>query len=325
MADTQELSVVESEKVFGLASRWLDSGPDRYHYHDAGSGVPIVLLHGSAVGVTAAANWYPNVPELSQVARVLAVDLLGYGFTEYAESTEVSLAGWVDQLVRFLDGLGIDRAVVVGNSLGGRIALEATVEHPERVAGLITMGSPGPAHRRSEVVKRHAAPALTREGIRAVMADMVCDPAVVWDDLVDFRYRLASTQAAQRRWTDAVAARDAAAVNCVDGTALTRFGMPVAVLHGREDKVVPLFNATDLATAIPRADMVVLSRCGHWVQIERRDTFNDVVRSMLARVGRWRRAARAGVPALEQALSCRSCEARRERQALRRPQIHQQP
>jgi 2-hydroxymuconate-semialdehyde hydrolase len=276
----------DSEKIFGLTSHWLDSGPDRYHYHDAGSGTPIVLLHGSAVGVTAAANWYANYPELSTVARVLAFDLLGYGFTEYADVTSVSLAGWVDQLVRFLDGLGIDRAVVVGNSLGGRIALEATVEHPERVAGLITMGSPGPAHKRSEVVKKHAAPALTREGIHKVMTDMVSDPTTVWDDLVDFRFRLARTETAQLRWKDAVAARDAAAVNLVDGDALTRFGMPTAVLHGREDKVVPLFNANDLATAIPRADLLVLSNCGHWVQIERKDTFNDTVRSMLARVER---------------------------------------
>jgi 2-hydroxymuconate-semialdehyde hydrolase len=283
MAHTQEFDVTHSETVFGLASRWLDSGPDRYHYHDEGTGVPIVLLHGSAIGVTAAANWYANVPRLSRTARVLAFDLLGYGFTEYADSTEVSLAGWVDQLVRFLDGLGIDRAVLVGNSLGGRIALEATVEHPERVAGLITMGSPGPAHRRTELVKKHAAPALTREGIRTVMTNMVCDPAVVWDDLVDFRYRLAITETSQRRWKEALAARDAAAVNCVDAAALTRFDMPAAVLHGREDKVVPSFNATDLATAIPGADLVVLSNCGHWVQIERRDTFNDLVRSMLTR------------------------------------------
>jgi 2-hydroxymuconate-semialdehyde hydrolase len=284
MPDLDELSTETSEELFGLKSRWLESGPDRYHYHDAGSGTPMLLLHGSAIGVTAAVNWYTNFADLSDSARVLAVDMLGYGFTDYAESTEVSLGGWVDQVIRFLDGLGIDRVLLVGNSLGGRVALETTVLHPERVAGLITMGSPGPNHRRSEVVKRHAAPALTRAGIYAVMSDMVADKSVIWDKLVDFRYQLAGTRVAQQHWAQAVPARDASALNTVDAEAITQFSMPATVFHGREDKVVPSFNAIDLAQAIPQADLVMLSNCGHWVQIERRTTFNAIVLATLERV-----------------------------------------
>lgn len=284
MPGFDEPSTEASEELFGLKSQWLESGPDRYHYHDAGTGTPMLLLHGSAVGVTAAVNWYANFADLAHSARILAVDLLGYGFTEYAESTEVTLAGWVDQVIRLLDGLGIDRVVLVGNSLGGRVALETSVLHPERVAGLITMGSPGPHHRRTEVVKGHATPVYTREGIYSVMTDMVNDPAVIWDKLVDFRYSLASTDAAQRRWPQTVSARDAAALNTVDADAITTFSMPATVFHGREDKVVPSFNAIDLANAIPRADLVMLNHCGHWVQIERRATFNAIVLATLARV-----------------------------------------
>ncbi|WP_405970527.1 alpha/beta fold hydrolase [Streptomyces sp. NBC_00988] len=275
-----------TEEVFELRSWWLESGTERIHYHDAGEGTPVVLLHGSAVGVSAAANWWLNIPVIADYARVVAPDLLGYGWTEYGRGCELGLTAWVEQVVRVLDGLGIGQAVLVGNSLGGRIALQTALDHPERVAGLVTMGSPGPGHRRTEVVKRHVAPSFSREGIRSVMEDMVVDPAVVSDALVDFRYRLATRPGGPQQWVDAVTARDAAAAVAVTEEALAKVELPALILHGRQDRVVGPENAAALAAGLPQADLAVLNRCGHWAQIERRDFFDELLRAFVTQVGR---------------------------------------
>src|SRR5262249_17733542 len=112
-------------------------------YLDAGSGPPVVLLHGSGPGVSAQANWQRNIGPLSKRFRVLAPDLVGFGATERPDDIVYSLRTWVDHVWSFLDALGIGRASIIGNSLGGRIALSMAAERPDRVAKMVLMGSPG--------------------------------------------------------------------------------------------------------------------------------------------------------------------------------------
>ena len=111
--------------------------------HDVGLGDPVLLLHGSGPGVTAWANWRLTIPELAKEHRVIAPDLVGFGYTERSPQTEYSLDYWVFHALGIMDSLGIKQFSVVGNSFGGAIALALATRYPSRVRRLVLMGSVG--------------------------------------------------------------------------------------------------------------------------------------------------------------------------------------
>ncbi|WP_405970512.1 alpha/beta hydrolase [Streptomyces sp. NBC_00988] len=272
-------------QVFDLASRWVTTGGQRIHYHEAGSGTPVVLLHGSAVGASAAANWWRTIPALADHARVLAPDLAGYGWTEAPDSGHYGLGAWSEQVGRFMDAVGVESAVLIGNSLGGRIGLQVALDQPDRVLGLVTMGSPGLNHRRTEVVGRHVAPTVTREGIARVMADLAADGYRIPDGLVEFRYRMASRPGAPERWAEVVKARDESVAQAgLTDEQVASVTVPALILHGMQDKVVTVADSLDTARALPNGDLMVFAHCGHWVQLEREDDFLAAVTRFLRRV-----------------------------------------
>ncbi|MGD0061960.1 MAG: alpha/beta fold hydrolase [Streptosporangiaceae bacterium] len=112
---------------------FISAGGISTHYHDVGAGEPVVLLHGSGPGVSAWANWQHTMPALARSARVLALDLVGYGATERPQDVRYSLRTWTDHVWAFLDAVGVDQVAVVGNSLGGRIALRLAADDSSRL------------------------------------------------------------------------------------------------------------------------------------------------------------------------------------------------
>jgi 2-hydroxy-6-oxo-octa-2,4-dienoate hydrolase len=122
---------------------YIDAGGIKTNYLEAGSGPPVVLVHGSGPGVSAYANWRLTIADLARHCRVYAPDMAGFGFSDKPTEAGYSMAGWVDQLVGFLDALGIERASLVGNSLGGGLGVRMAVEHPGRLDRLVLMGAMG--------------------------------------------------------------------------------------------------------------------------------------------------------------------------------------
>lgn len=115
------------------------------NYRDAGEGRGVLLVHGSGPGVSAWANWRGTIPHLSRTFRVLAPDVLGFGYTEAPKAPKYTVHRWCDHLTGFLDALGIDRVSVVGNSFGGALALHLAARQPERIERLVLLGSVGVA------------------------------------------------------------------------------------------------------------------------------------------------------------------------------------
>ena len=115
----------------------------RTNYHDqgAGKGSPVLLIHGSGPGVTAWANWRLTMPALATNFRVLAPDMVGFGYTERPAGVQYNMENWVSHILGFMDALGIEKAHVVGNSFGGGLALALAIRAPQRVDRLVLMGS----------------------------------------------------------------------------------------------------------------------------------------------------------------------------------------
>jgi 2-hydroxymuconate-semialdehyde hydrolase len=270
------------EAFFGLESRWLETAEgERTHFHDLGAGTPVVFLHGSGAGVSAAANWWLNLPSIGTRARTIALDMIGFGQTVVGDSPVYGVRAWGAHVLRLLDGLGIERAWLVGNSLGGWVALQLAIDHPERVLGVISMGTGGAA-RKTAALASHAAPDISIDGIRAVLEDFVVDSTLVTDELVEARYVAAQVIDAQERFAAVIDARERDRRDLpLDEDALKKLPMPVLLIHGREDSVIPPERSWRLSQLIPDVEMHLFSHCGHWSQVECADRFNTVVMDYL--------------------------------------------
>ncbi|MCT1436675.1 alpha/beta fold hydrolase [Brachybacterium paraconglomeratum] len=283
MTTTTAVPDYRTDAYFGLEDRWLPTAPDELtHYHELGEGQPILFLHGSGTGVTAAANWWLNLPELSAHGRCIAIDSIGYGQTVVAPDTEYGIRAWVEHAVRVLDALGIEKTWLVGNSLGGWVAFQFAIDHPERLHGIVSMGTGGA--KLTAALKGHSDPDLSLQGVRSTLERFVTDTSLITDELVRVRYESALNDTASDRLAQVVAARDRDRTELpLDFEVLSRLEIPVLLIHGVQDHVIPVQRTFDLVTTIPTADAAIFHRCGHWSQVERADDFNRLVGDFLDR------------------------------------------
>jgi pimeloyl-ACP methyl ester carboxylesterase len=269
------------------AGRTIDAGGILTHYHDAGTGDPVLLLHGSGPGVSAWANWQHNIPALAQQYRVIAPDLVGFGYTQRPADVYYSLKTWVDHVWAFLDALGIEKASLVGNSLGGRIGLDMARQHPERLERLVLMGAPGVGMTLTPGLKALREYQPSTENMRSMLLDcFAVDPAIITDDLVRERYEASVAPGAFEAYRDMFfSGRHAGSELGITEEQARAVSTRALLIHGREDKVVPVDVAWNMVRLLPDADLAVFARCGHWTQIERADDFNRLVGGFLAAPG----------------------------------------
>ncbi|WP_120005633.1 alpha/beta fold hydrolase [Nesterenkonia muleiensis] len=270
-----------TDSFFGLEDQWVETAPGELtHYHELGEGTPVLFLHGSGTGVTAAANWWLNLSELSKTGRCIAIDSIGYGQSITAEGTEYGIKEWVRHAVRVLDALGIEKTWIVGNSLGGWLAFQFAIDYPERLLGIVSMGTGGA--KLTGALKGHANPTLTEEGVRDTLELFVVDKSLVTDELVRLRHASALNDTASDRLKDVVAARDRDRTELpLDFEKLAALDIPVLLIHGVQDKVIPVSRTWDLLNVVPHADAHIFSQCGHWSQVERAEDFNRLIADYL--------------------------------------------
>lgn len=252
----------------------------RTNYLEAGSGEDVVLIHGSGPGVTSYANWRLVIPALGENFHIVAPDMVGFGFSDRPRGVTYSLDTWADQVVGVMDVLGIQKAHLVGNSFGGSIALRIATLHPDRVNKLVLMGSMGVSFPITEGLDKVWGYDGTFEDMRKVTDYFAYSRELVTDELARVRYE-ASIQpgfqesfssmfpAPRQRWVDAMSTPE---------QEIQALQHRTLIVHGREDRVIPVSNSYRLEELLDNADLVVFSHCGHWSMIERTADFNRIVR-----------------------------------------------
>ena len=280
---TIEIPNYTTDEFFGLEDKWIETAEGELtHYHDLGEGTPILFLHGSGTGVTAAANWWLNLPQLSEHGRCIAIDSIGYGQTIAADDVEYGIKEWVRHAVRVLDALCIEKTWIVGNSLGGWLAFQFALDYPERLLGIVSMGTGGA--KLTKALKGHSNPNLSEERLRETLELFVVNKDLVTNDLVKLRYQSALNDTATDRLKEVVAARDRDRTELpLDFERLAKLDIPVLLIHGMQDHVIPVSRTWEILNTIPHADAHIFSQCGHWSQVERADEFNEVVSSYISR------------------------------------------
>ncbi len=270
-----------TDSFFGLEDKWLETAEGELtHYHEIGEGTPILFLHGSGTGVSAAANWWLNLPQIGEQARCIAIDSIGYGQTVVAPGTQYGIRAWVDHAIRVLDALNIEKTWLVGNSLGGWLAFQLALDYPERVLGIVSMGTGGA--KQTAALKAHANPELTLEGIKKTLSMFVVNKDLVTDELVKVRFEAAKNDYASDRLMEVVGARDRDRFEFpLDFEKMKDITVPVLLIHGVQDVVIPVSRTWDILNTVPHADAHIFSQCGHWSQVEKADEFNTVIKEYL--------------------------------------------
>jgi len=243
-------------RLSGVRSRQVQAGPYRLHYLEAGSGPPLLLVHGLASSATQ--DWGRLIAPLGRRFHVFAPDLPGFGESERPPGADYSIPMQVDAVRGFMDAVGLARARVAGLSMGGWIVCRLAGSYPERVerlvvadaAGMRPDGPPIPAEvllpqdvdgvRRLAAAVRHKAPV---------------PPSFVARDILERRRR--EEWVVRRALSSMAAGRD-----WLNGT-LGRADMPVLVVWGKHDALIPVAYARALAAEFPRAELKVLNGCGH--------------------------------------------------------------
>lgn len=262
----------------------IEVGGIRTNYHDLGAGFPLLMIHGSGPGVSGYVNWRTVMNALAEDCRVIIPDMVGFGFTDRPEDQAYNVDAWVEQAIGLLDALGIAQADIVGNSFGGALALKLAIRHPTRLRRIVLMGSAGIDFPITDGLEAVWGYEPSPANMRKLLDIFAFDRSLINDDLAQLRYQ-ASVQpgfqesfsamfpAPRQRWVRALAS---------DEAQIRAIPHEVLLVHGREDRVIPLESSVRLTAFIARAQLHVFGRCGHWTQIEQAARFTRLVRDFLS-------------------------------------------
>jgi len=248
----------------------------KVHYVDAGTGSPVILLHGLAddIGV-----WESVIPALAAKHRVIALDQIGFGRSD-KPLLSYRVTTFVDFLDGFLNQLKIDRASVVGNSLGGWVAADFALAHPDRVDRLVLCDAAGYA----AVVKNMNPRALSalrlasRDDIRYLGPLTFHDKRFYEDVDLAFKQRVTAgdSYTVKQVLESMVRGEDV-----LDGR-VSAIHKPTLILWGRDDKLIPLSFAERFHKEITGSRLEVIDNCGHMPHVECPEKFNTAVLQFLS-------------------------------------------
>lgn len=246
------------------------------HYLDEGAGEAVMFLHGSGPGASGHSNFKGNYPALVNAGyRCLIPDHIGYGFSDKPDDRDHPLEFFVECMIQTLDDAGVERCTLVGNSLGGAVALGMALEHPERVDKLILMAPGGLSelHEYQQMPGMQKVFAVFGSGepvTPAVMKDLFAtglmhDPAYATDELVAERMQIMQIMNGHVMATMQIP---------VLTERLGELQCPVLGFWGLNEKMMPENGIMAMAKNIHQLRLVLVSECGHWVMVEHEAMFN---------------------------------------------------
>ncbi len=254
------------------------------NYHEAGSGAPVILIHGSGPGVSAWANWRLAIPFLAERLHVFAYDQVGFGYSELPTQHVYGLGRWMEHLLSFMQAVGIKRAHLVGNSMGAAVALAAAVTHPEVVDRLVLMGPMGVRFPITEGLDAVWGYTPSISNMKRLLAIFTYDhDRFVTDELAELRYKASMRPGMQESFSSMFPQPRQCGVDALAAyeDRLHELRAPTLIVHGREDQVIPLISSQKLLHVLDNAQLHIFGHCGHWTQIEHPKAFNRLVRDFL--------------------------------------------
>jgi len=270
-------SALSAQQSAPVADKYATVYGAKIHYLEAGSGPVVILLHGLG-GDTS--NWAPTIGALAQRYRVIVPDQIGFGKSD-KPLMNYRVGTLVDFLAGFYKELKIDRAALVGNSLGGWTAAAFALAHPEKVDRLVLVDAAGfkPEANIDPRTFNILNPS-TRDDVRKILSMIFYNKAFTADAAVDvmFARRIAAGDGYTiQRFIDSVTHGD----DMLDGK-LSALKHQTLIVWGREDLLTPVAMGQRFKKEISNSELIVFEKCGHVPQIEKASEFNAAVLKFLA-------------------------------------------
>lgn len=259
------------------------------HYNDIGEGAEtVVMLHGSGPGASGWANFNRNIePLVTAGYRVILMDCPGWSKSDPIVCTGSRSDLNARALKGLLDGLGLDKVHIIGNSMGGHSAVAFALSNPARVGKLVLMGGgtggpsqfvPMPTEGIKLLQGLYREPTI--DNLKKMMAVFVFDSSSLTEEL--FQARLDNMLARRDHLENFVKSLAANPRQFPDfGPRLGEVTAPALVIWGRDDRFVPMDVGLRLIWGMPNAELHIFNRCGHWAQWEHADKFNRMVLDFL--------------------------------------------
>jgi 2,6-dioxo-6-phenylhexa-3-enoate hydrolase len=251
----------------------------KIHYNEAGSGDPLVMLHGGGPGASGWSNFATNIGPLSERFRVILMDLPGFGKSDSVTVTGGRAAYNARILSGLLKQLDIPKAHLVGNSMGGATSAKTAIDYPDQVDKLVLMGAAGGGTSLFVPMPPEGIKLLnavfnnpTRESFQRMVDIFVYDSSRITPELLESRFRATVDNPAH------LEARKKSTPGVEDLTQeLHKIKAKTLLIWGRDDRFVPIDHGLSFLWRIPDAQLHVYSKCGHWAQYEKSDEFNRLV------------------------------------------------
>jgi pimeloyl-ACP methyl ester carboxylesterase len=249
-------------------------------YDDIGNGVPLLLIHGFPLDRTL---WRTQIAGLSQLYRVIAPDLRGFGQSSETDSEAVTMEQYAADLKSLLDSVNVKQAVVGGISMGGYIALALYAQYADRVKGLILANTRAvPDTEDGKQARLNNAQRVAESGT-GFLVDSMAPKMLGITAKPEIEIAVRSMMLRQRPSGVMSALRGMAART--DRTALLRFAtVPVLIVSGSQDTLIPVSDSETMHALIPNSRLVIIPDAGHLSNLDKADAFNHVVREYYKQV-----------------------------------------
>lgn len=245
------------------------------YYEDTGKGPTLVLIHGMGGD---SSEWSLLTPELSKEIRCIAVDLRGHGKSEKPDQPYTQDM-FADDVAALLDTLKIDKAYLCGISMGGFVALKMALHHPKKVKGLILIDTAARISAKTVEVGAKWAKTFAEKGLDAYIEAEIKD---IFHPMFVRRHK-----DMVKLFADSMRTRDSSTIMRIQqgymkspltlDKEINKIKVPTMIIHGKEDKVVPVEEAEFMHKQIPNSKIAIIPYGGHGVLLERKDFFIDLI------------------------------------------------
>ena len=250
------------------------------HYYEMGSGEPLILLHGGGAGADGWGNWEPVLKLYAENGyRAIAFDAVGFGKSDKPNPNEFTYDqhARVDQLLSLISALGLEKASVVGNSMGGLTSLGAAIKDPEKIDKLVLMGT-GKPKQNSNGMKSLTNYEISYDAMHNIVSHLTNPNYEVNEDLVNYRLDLTKQPRIMESYG---ATMQGILAYSFDDEQLRKINQKTLIVHGTLDNMVPLDASYKLLETLPNAWLYVMPHCGHWAMMEYPEEFTRVTADFL--------------------------------------------
>ncbi len=262
-------------------SSFQDISGIKTHLWERGEGAPLILIHGF---MGTFCDWRLNIFELAKHFSVKAFDLPGFGYSDKPGDFPYTADTYAGFLIALLDKFNIEKATLVGNSMGGQIALTACLKYPGRVSALVLVDSGGyPGCVKFPLFRLLKIPALGEAlmsltsplVVRYVLGNVLKDKSSIKDDVVSYYYNVYRSTNARK--VPPTVIRNLIIDEIQIPGRLKEINCPTLILWGAQDKVIPVGYARIFNQSIPYSSMSIIDDAGHLLQLDKADSVNRAI------------------------------------------------